>query len=1654
MKKMKRERISVLIGIVIAVGLAVMLCASMASAQTLVNGNFEGGNTNGVGTGWTSYLQAGATGAFAVKNTGVLPEGLQYQQVQVTTANMYGGVYQVVTGCTPCTTYTVSGVHRTNSTSATSTILVDPAGGTSRASATPLCAGTTSTDWVPFSGTVTPTSTTFTIYCDLVVTTASKASAYDAITVTACSAPAAPTGAAANPTTVCGGAASTLTASVAAGCTIDWYAGSCCGTLVGSGTTLVVNPTSTTTYYPRARNTTTGCGSSGCGTPVTVTATASPAAPTSPAANPSSISVGASSTLTASVTAGCVVDWYSGSCGGTLVGTGTSLVVTPSVTTTYYPRARNLTGGCSSASCGSSVTVTVGIPPSPVHRVKYHEGGIHDGLTWETALNTISEAVGASVSGNEVWVAAGTYNENIVLPSGVALYGGFAGTETTRTQRNWMTNVSTIDADWAAPVIEVARSADSSTRIDGFTLTHGRAVDGGGVYCNQFANPVITNNVITSCQADYDGGGVFCNLGSTATITCNKIINCGAVTAGGGVRSTTGAVIIANNFIVGNAARRGGGVCCGDTSTASHEYIVNNTIVSNTGADSGGGIHIAAMSSATIANNIVAYNARGISVETGTGSQSLTKNCFYGNVGGNYSGISQGGTDILSDPQLASVSYGNFHIQNSSPCKNAGANGSVIAGYNDVDNQTRIQNTTVDIGADESDGTTYTVTATIKRVATSGSDSNNGSSWASAKRSIQAAIDAVSAAGGGEVWVKAGTYQERVTLRDGVYVYGGFAGTETDKTQRNWTSNVTIIDGQAGGTCVTSILQGYRVSAIDGFKIQNGRSYRGAGVLVDLASPMVMNNTITNNVSLGSGGGISLSDSCALVRVNQITNNTALTYGAGIFSQLTSAEISRNNIEGNTASINGSGVFTSTGDNVVLVNNRIVRNSGDTSKGPSWGSAVSGDSYGNATLNCNTISDNTSATGSIYAGVYGNMKMYSNIVYGNSSGITKDTNATVSQTASYTSDPLFVNRTGGNYQLSSSSACINAADEATAPADDYLGYTRNDPDIGCYEYGAGAPETPVAPVSASATPSTICSGAASTLVATGGSGTTLRWMTGSCGGATVGTGNNLVVYPSATTTYYVRWETSAGNSTCVTTTVTVSGTAPTATVGGPQTIEVGGTTTALGGNTPTPPATGAWSIVSGGTGTFSSATDPNATFTHTGGDGPIVLRWSVTLSPCAPATADVVVMIGQHCLTNGDFDGAFTGGVADGWTKQTPESGTWAQETSIKHSGTSSQKIVDASGSPSYTSWIYQTVTVQPNRVYVPTMWIYRLNSAVAHIGIDPDGGTNFVASDGAPTSNTWTYRMHDPFTSGSSGQVTIGLAAGYQTNSGTIYYDDVALEPQAPQTAGGTATITAGGSATLTASGGFGGSSSEMCWYTGANGTGTKVGTGTSILVFPTSTTTYYPRWETSGACAISQDGPPVTVTVTAPVPAPTLTSITPSTGANNAATSITNLAGTGFLAGASVKLRRAGQADITATGVTVVDSTKITCSLNLTGKKTGLWDVIVTNTDSQYATLAGSFGVTLPITAPTVGASIASLLDQAASNAAANRRFCAWGRVQVIDANTFWLDDGSATRIKVFAPGYVGLTTGDYASAIGTIDLSVTPPVLVSASDKLREY
>ncbi len=170
-----------------------------------------------------------------------------------------------------------------------------------------------------------------------------------------------PSSASASPAAICVGESSMLSATVDAGETVEWFTGSCGGTLVGTGVSINVSPTVTTTYNARRRVIATGATSATCATAV-VTVDPLPVAPSIVTADRLAICNGAGGnvSLFALLGQGGALRWYTDSCGGTLIGSGPTLILAaPSVTTTYFARWES---ACGNSTCGS-VTVSVDVTP-------------------------------------------------------------------------------------------------------------------------------------------------------------------------------------------------------------------------------------------------------------------------------------------------------------------------------------------------------------------------------------------------------------------------------------------------------------------------------------------------------------------------------------------------------------------------------------------------------------------------------------------------------------------------------------------------------------------------------------------------------------------------------------------------------------------------------------------------------------------------------------------------------------------------------------------------------------------------------------------------------------------------------------------------------------------------------------------------------------------------------------------------------------------------------------------------------------------------------------------------------------------------------------------------------------------------------------------
>src|SRR5438094_10493439 len=115
--------------------------------------------------------------------------------------------------------------------------------------------------------------------------------------------------------------------------------------------------------------------------------------------------------------------------------------------------------------------------------VRQSATGLSNGWSWSTAYRTVQAALADAAAGDEIRVAAGTYFGTIQLKEGVALYGGFAGTETNRTQRDWNVHRTILDGQRSNNVAVVPATSTLATRLDGFSIQNGAADYGARIYC-------------------------------------------------------------------------------------------------------------------------------------------------------------------------------------------------------------------------------------------------------------------------------------------------------------------------------------------------------------------------------------------------------------------------------------------------------------------------------------------------------------------------------------------------------------------------------------------------------------------------------------------------------------------------------------------------------------------------------------------------------------------------------------------------------------------------------------------------------------------------------------------------------------------------------------------------------------------------------------------------------------------------------------------------------------------------------------------------------------------------------------------------------------------------------------------------------------------
>lgn len=202
-----------------------------------------------------------------------------------------------------------------------------------------------------------------------------------------------------------------------------------------------------------------------------------------------------------------------------------------------------------------------------VIRVKANAPGYNAGTSWEFAFTNLQQALEWAQPGDELWVARGTYRPLETettcgvfrVSDGKTVYGGFAGTETTREQRDWQLNPTILTGNptcYRSVVYVVPGSNNTNVqRLDGFVITGANNVyptggsdRGGALFAEGWS-------IVANCQIDsntgQDAGGAVVegySMGPQPLVT--NCVFSGNLARGGGYVNVTGGLRAARATVV------------------------------------------------------------------------------------------------------------------------------------------------------------------------------------------------------------------------------------------------------------------------------------------------------------------------------------------------------------------------------------------------------------------------------------------------------------------------------------------------------------------------------------------------------------------------------------------------------------------------------------------------------------------------------------------------------------------------------------------------------------------------------------------------------------------------------------------------------------------------------------------------------------------------------------------------------------------------------------------------------------------------------------------------------------------------------------------------------------------------------------------------
>ena len=531
-------------------------------------------------------------------------------------------------------------------------------------------------------------------------------------------------------------------------------------------------------------------------------------------------------------------------------------------------------------------------------------------ITTGIGYTTIQAAIDAAHAENAqtIKVIPGTYTENLDFDN--------KNITLTSIEPNnpYVVAATIIDGSGSSDTVVDFLSGDKSPTITGFTITGGSDTNGGGIDRDSvFGTATITNCIITGNAASTKGGGMYINNCDPVVTNCVFKDNSVSNGDGGGMYIESGdSPTVTNCFFVENGASADGGGMYTDGSSAT---VTSCVFSKNTANDDGGGVWNNG-SSLTIKNCTFSCNSAGDyggGMYNNGGNPTLTNCIFWSDTPDEI--YVDSGTPVVTysciqdaDPDQLPIPFGggspNWNIDDDPEFKDEGASPDPagpdgVFGTYDDGLRLRIKNgPCTDVAYDTADPVTDITSHGRIDIADVGNQgcaadigayefpgmwfvdlnaggSDNGSSWANAFDTINEAVDA--AGDDDEIWVADGNYilTSQLTIDKGLKIYGGFEGNsrdpegETDRSQRDWETNIAIVNGNDTVRC-------FYVNAnctIDGLTITKG----WGGMRVYYCQPNVSNCTFSKN----NGTGLYAESSNCTVSNCTFSENA---YGGGMYN--------------------------------------------------------------------------------------------------------------------------------------------------------------------------------------------------------------------------------------------------------------------------------------------------------------------------------------------------------------------------------------------------------------------------------------------------------------------------------------------------------------------------------------------------------------------------------------------------------------------------------------------------------------------------------------------------------------------------------------------------------------------------------------------------